>query len=44
MSYEQHMAEYEKLCKEWHEENDRPPEARKALKYIDSQKKRQGIA
>lgn len=44
MSCEEHMALYEKMCKEWHEDNDRPQGVRKALKHIEIQKKRRGIA
>lgn len=43
MSYEDHIKLYEELCAEWHRKNYKSPEVRKALKYIDSQKKRRGV-
>lgn len=44
MTYEEHLALFEKMSKEWYTENGKPEPVRKSMKNIDFQKKIRGIS
>ena len=43
MTLEEHLELMEQMAKERHKENDEPKSVRKAMRYINKQKKRRGV-
>lgn len=43
MTYKEHLELAEKMSDQWNKDNYKEQSVRKALKYIDLQKKRRGI-